>query len=100
MDSTPGAERGRIRKRTGRHGRSEHARALASGTSAIHMALKAAGVGRGDIVLCQDLTFAATVNPVIYQNATPVFIDSDLETWNMDPLALEIAFQRVSKRKP
>jgi dTDP-4-amino-4,6-dideoxygalactose transaminase len=77
----------------------KHAAALASGTSAIHMALKAAGVGRGDIVLCQDLTFAATVNPVIYQNATPVFIDSDLETWNMDPLALEIAFKEYPEAK-
>ena len=57
----------------------KHAVALSSGTAAIHMALKAVGVGEGDIVFCQDLTFAATVNPVIYQNATPVFIDSDLK---------------------
>jgi dTDP-4-amino-4,6-dideoxygalactose transaminase len=71
-----------------------HAAALASGTAAIHMALKAAGVGEGDIVFCQDLTFAASANPIIFQNATPVFIDGNLETWNMDPDALEEAFEK------
>jgi len=71
-----------------------HAAALSSGTAAIHMALKAAGVGPGDIVFCQDLTFSATANPIIYQNAIPVFIDSDYETWNMDPSALEAAFKK------
>ncbi|HOQ38439.1 MAG TPA: DegT/DnrJ/EryC1/StrS family aminotransferase, partial [Acetivibrio sp.] len=55
----------------------KHAAALSSGTAAIHMALKAVGVEKDDIVFCQSLTFSATVNPVIYQNATPVFIDSD-----------------------
>lgn len=73
---------------------SGHAAALSSGTAAIHMALKAAGVGEGDIVFCQDLTFSATANPIIYQNATPVFIDSDFETWNMSPKALEEAFEK------
>ncbi len=63
------------------------------------MALKAAGVGQGDIVFCQDLTFAATVNPIIYQNAIPVFIDSNLETWNMDPNALEEAFKKYPNVK-
>jgi dTDP-4-amino-4,6-dideoxygalactose transaminase len=58
------------------------------------MALKAAGVGEGDIVFCQSLTFSATANPIIYQNAIPVFIDSDYETWNMDPNALEEAFEK------
>ncbi|MFY9483742.1 MAG: aminotransferase class I/II-fold pyridoxal phosphate-dependent enzyme, partial [Tissierellaceae bacterium] len=72
----------------------KHAAALSSGTAAIHMALKAAGVGKGDIVFCQNLTFAATVNPVIYENAIPVFIDSDFETWNMCPKALEEAFKK------
>jgi dTDP-4-amino-4,6-dideoxygalactose transaminase len=61
------------------------AAALSSGTAAIHMALKAAGVGNGDIVFCQSLTFSATANPIIYQNAIPVFIDSDYKTWNMEP---------------
>jgi dTDP-4-amino-4,6-dideoxygalactose transaminase len=72
----------------------KHAAALSSGTAAIHMALKAAGVGEGDIVFCQSLTFSATANPIIYQNATPVFIDSNYETWNMDPIALEEAFEK------
>ena len=76
-----------------------HAAALASGTAAIHMALKAAGVGEGDIVFCQDLTFAASANPIIYQNATPVFIDSNLKTWNMDPDALEEAFEKYPNAK-
>ena len=78
---------------------SKHAAALSSGTAAIHMALKAAGVGHGDIVFCQDLTFSATANPIIYQNATPVFIDSNLETWNMDPRALEKAFKKYPNVK-
>ncbi|MCG4585613.1 aminotransferase class I/II-fold pyridoxal phosphate-dependent enzyme, partial [Anaerosalibacter bizertensis] len=73
---------------------SKSAAALSSGTAAIHMALKAAGVGEGDIVFCQSLTFSATANPIIYQNAIPVFIDSDYETWNMDPKALEEAFKK------
>lgn len=73
---------------------SKHAAALTSGTGAIHLALKAAGVGEGDIVLCPTLTFSATANPIIYQNATPVFIDSDEETWNMSPKAIEEAFEK------
>lgn len=70
---------------------SENAAALITGTAAIHLALKAVGVSTGDVVLCPTLTFSATANPIIYQNATPVFIDSDFETWNMDPEALEKA---------
>ncbi|HHV30636.1 MAG TPA: aminotransferase DegT [Clostridium sp.] len=75
------------------------AAALSSGTAAIHMALKAAGVGEGDIVFCPTLTFSATANPIIYQNAIPVFIDSDYETWNMSPEALEEAFEKYPKVK-
>ncbi len=71
--------------------------ALSSGTAALHMALKAAGVSNGDTVFCQSLTFAATVNPVIYEGAEPVFIDSEKETWNMSPAALEKAFQKYEK---
>lgn len=78
---------------------SNAAAALSSGTAAIHMALKAAGVGEGDIVFCQTLTFSATANPIIYQNATPVFIDSDYETWNMCPKALEEAFEKYPNVK-
>ncbi len=76
----------------------KHAAALVSGTAAIHMALKAVGVGEGDVVLCQDLTFAATANPILYQNATPVFIDSDNTTWNMDPAALETACEKYKDK--
>ena len=77
---------------------SKHAAAMTSGTGAIHLALKAAGVGEGDIVFCPTLTFSATANPIIYQNATPVFIDSDYETWNMDPKALEAAFKKYGDK--
>lgn len=75
------------------------AAALTTGTAAIHLALKAVGVGTGDIVFCPSLTFSATANPIIYQNATPVFIDSDFETWNMDPTALEKAFEKYPQVK-
>lgn len=77
---------------------SKHGAALVSGTAAIHLALKAVGVGEGDIVLCQSLTFSATAYPIIYQNATPVFIDSDYETWNMCPKALEAAFEKYGDK--
>lgn len=67
--------------------------ALSAGTSALHMAVKLAGVKQGDKVFCSDMTFAATVNPVLYEKAEPVFIDSEYETWNMCPEALEKAFE-------
>ncbi len=72
--------------------------ALNSGTSAIHLALKAAGVERGDVVFCPSFTFSATANPIIYQNAIPVFIDSNYETWNMDPACLEKAFEKYNPK--
>lgn len=75
------------------------AAATSAGTAAIHMALKAAGVGEGDIVFCSSLTFSASCNPIIYQNATPVFIDSEPDTWNMDPRALEKAFEKYPNPK-
>jgi dTDP-4-amino-4,6-dideoxygalactose transaminase len=78
---------------------SKAAAALSSGTAAIHLALKAAGVGEGDIVFCPTLTFSATANPIIYQNAVPVFIDSDYKTWNMSPKALEEAFEKYPEVK-
>ena len=78
---------------------SKDAAALSSGTAAIHLALKAAGVGEGDIVFCPTLTFSATANPIIYQNAVPVFIDSDYETWNICPKALEKAFEKYPEVK-
>ena len=70
------------------------AAATVSGTAAIHLALKAVGVKHGDIVFCQSLTFSATANPIIYQDAIPVFIGSDVNTWNMDPIALKEAFEK------
>lgn len=67
--------------------------ALSSGTAAIHMALKAVGVKKGDKVFCSSLTFAASCNPIIYEGGIPVFIDSEPESWNMSPIALEKAFK-------
>lgn len=71
-----------------------HAAALTAGTAALHLAVKLAGVRRGDRVFCSDLTFSATVNPVCYEGGEPVFIESERESWNMDPRALERAFQK------
>ncbi|MGB9110734.1 MAG: aminotransferase class I/II-fold pyridoxal phosphate-dependent enzyme, partial [Telluria sp.] len=69
----------------------KHAAAISSGTAAIHLALLLLGVTKGDTVFCSSLTFAASANPVVYQGAEPVFIDSDEESWNMSPAALERA---------
>lgn len=76
-----------------------HALALVSGTSALHLAVKLAGVKPGDIVLCSDMTFSATVNPVSYEGGVPVFVDSERETWNMDPAALEKAFLKYPQAR-
>ena len=74
--------------------------ALSAGTAAIHLALIECGVGYGDEVLCQTMTFSATANPIAYQGATPVFVDSEADTWNLCPIALEEAIQdRISKGK-
>lgn len=67
--------------------------ALSSGTAAIHLGLKALGITEGDIVFCSTLTFSASCNPIVYLGATPVFIDSNKETWNMCPLSLALAFE-------
>lgn len=67
--------------------------ALSSGTAALHMAVKLAGMKPGDRVFCSDMTFDATVNPVVYEGGVPVFIDTEYDTWNMDPNALEKAFE-------
>lgn len=77
----------------------EHAAALVSGTAALHLAVKLAGVEPGDVVFCSDLTFSATVNPVSYERGIQVFIDSERETWNMDPHALEKAFHKYPECK-
>ena len=73
------------------------ASALSSGTAAIHLALKSLNVEKGDIVFCSTLTFSASCNPIIYQGATPVFIDSEYESYNMCPKALEKAFIEAQK---
>lgn len=73
--------------------------ALTAGTAAIHLALKSVGVQEGDIVFCPTLTFSATANPILYEKAVPVFIDSDAETWNISPKALESAFEKYPSVK-
>ena len=74
---------------------SKHAAALSSGTSALHLALILSGVKAGDTVFCQSITFSASANPIAYQGATPVFIDSERYTWNMDPNLLKTALQEA-----
>ena len=76
-----------------------HAAALTAGTAALHLAIKLAGAKTGDKVFCSDMTFSATVNPVSYEGAEQVFIDSERETWNMDPRALEKAFEKYPECK-
>lgn len=71
----------------------KYAVALSAGTAALHLAMKLAGVKPGDKVFCSDMTFDATVNPVVYEGGVPVFIDTEYDTWNMDPVALEKAFE-------
>ncbi len=76
---------------------------LSSGTAAIHLSLVNLGVGRGDEVICQSMTFSASANPICYQGAVPVFVDSEPDTWNMDPnLLVEAIKDRIAKtgRKP
>jgi len=77
----------------------KYAVALSCGTAALHLAVKLAGVKQGDTVFCTDMTFAATLNPVIYEKATPIFVDTEYETWNMDPVALEKAFEMYPNTK-
>ena len=71
----------------------KYAVALSAGTASLHLAMKLAGVKAGDKVFCSDMTFDATVNPVVYEGGVPVFIDTEYDTWNMDPVALEKAFE-------
>ncbi len=73
--------------------------ALSGGTAAVHLAMKLLGVKRGDVVFSTALTFAATCNPIVYENATPVFIDSEPDTWNMSPEALKKAFEKYPHPK-
>jgi len=71
----------------------KYAVGLSSGTAALHLCMKLAGIKPGMKVFCSDVTFAATVNPVLYEGGVPIFIDTELDTWNMDPIALEKAFE-------
>ena len=75
----------------------KHAAALSSGTSALHLALILLGVSQGDDVYCQSITFSASANPIAYQGANPIFIDSELDTWNMDPDILEKALKQAKQ---
>lgn len=74
------------------------AAALSSGTAALHLGLILLGVGKDDVVLCQSMTFSASANPIVYQGATPVFIDSEADTWNMCPEALDTAIQHYTSK--
>jgi dTDP-4-amino-4,6-dideoxygalactose transaminase len=81
-------------------GNNVHVAALSSGTAALHMALIILGVKAGDEVICQSMTFSASANPIVYQGATPVFVDSEESTWNMSPEFLELAIEdRIKKGK-
>ena len=75
-----------------------HAAALNSGTAALHLAVKLCDVRAGDLVFCSDLTFSATINPVSYEGGVQVLIDSEEESWNMDPVLLEKAFNTYKKK--
>ena len=77
----------------------KYAVGLSCGTAALHLCMKLAGIKPGDYVFCTDMTFAATVNPVVYEGGIPVFIDSERDTWNMDPKALEKAFELYPNTK-
>lgn len=91
--STVGANINEVERLTCEKIGCQYSVALSAGTAALHMAMKLAGIKRGDHVFCSDVTFAATVNPVIYEGGIPVFIDTEYDTWNMDPVALEKAFE-------
>lgn len=79
-------------------GNGKHVVALSSGTAAIHLSLIMLGVSRGDEVICQSMTFSASANPIVYQGATPVFVDSERDSWNMDPNLLEEAVKQSIAR--
>lgn len=81
-------------------GQDIHVGALSSGTAALHLALILLGIKSGDEVICQSMTFSASANPIVYQGATPIFVDSEPDTWNMCPIALETAIEdRIANGK-
>ncbi|MBD5632678.1 MAG: aminotransferase DegT [Clostridia bacterium] len=77
----------------------KYAVGLATGTASLHLAMKLAGIRCGDKVFCTDMTFSATLNPVVYEGGLPIFIDTERDTWNMDPVALEKAFKMYPEVK-
>ncbi|MDE6293717.1 MAG: aminotransferase class I/II-fold pyridoxal phosphate-dependent enzyme, partial [Clostridiales bacterium] len=91
--STVGANINEVELMTAKKIGCKHAVALSCGTAALHLAVKLAGIKRGDKVFCSDMTFSATLNPVVYQGGIPIFIDTERDTWNTDPVALEKAFE-------
>ena len=91
--STVGANINEVERIAANKVGAKYAVALSTGTAALHLAMKLAGVKQGDKVFCSDMTFDATVNPVVYEGGVPVFIDTEYDTWNMDPVALEKAFE-------
>ncbi len=91
--STVGANINEVERLTCEKVGCKYAVALSCGTAALHLAVKLAGVQPGDTVFCTDMTFAATLNPVVYEGGIPIFIDTEYDTWNMDPVALEKAFE-------
>ncbi len=97
--STEGANLGEIERAVCEKVGCQYAVPLSSGTAALHLTVKLAGVKQGDRVFCSDMTFAATVNAIVYEKAIPVFVDIEYDTWNMDPVALEKAFERYPDTK-
>lgn len=77
----------------------KYAVALSAGTAALHLAMKLAGIRPGDVILGSDLTFGASINPILYEGGVPVFVDTEYDTWNMDPVALEKAFELYPEAK-
>ncbi len=91
--STVGENINEIEKAVAREIGCKYAVALSTGTAALHLAVKLAGIKRGERAFCSDMTFSATLNPVVYEGGEPVFTDTEYDTWNMDPVALEKAFE-------
>lgn len=91
--STVGANINEVEKQICEKVGCKYSVALSAGTASLHLAMKLAGIKPGDKVFCSDMTFSATVNPVTYEGGIPVFIDTEYDTWNMDPIALEKAFE-------
>ena len=91
--STVGANINEIEKIVAEKIGVKYAVALSAGTASLHLAMKLAGITKGTKVFCSDMTFSATLNPVVYEGGIPIFIDTEYDTWNMDPVALEKAFE-------